>query len=122
MALVGKGLLSFPTTACEGVIDLRTILQRLAALDRPINLSVEDHGGSFKTPFYDEDFLARFPDVTALELRQIVDVAATSRQRMVAGELSVTDRKEWPTLCEDRTRAGLKNLKSLVKEIETEPV
>jgi sugar phosphate isomerase/epimerase len=122
MALAGKGLLSFPTTVCEGVIDLRTILQRLAALDRPINLSLEDHGGSFKTPFYDESFLARFPDVTALELRQIVDAAARGRQRMVAGELSVTDRKEWPTLCEDRTRAGLKNLKSLVREIETEPV
>jgi len=122
MALAGKGLLSFPTTVGEGVIDLRAVLRRLATLERPINLSLEDHGGSFKTPFYDESFLARFPDATPSELRELVAKAGVGHGRMVAGELAVTTREEWPALCEDRTRAGLKNLKRLVREIETEPV
>lgn len=122
MALAGRGLLSFPTTVGEGVIDLPAILRQLATLGRPINLSLEDHGGSFKTPFYDEGFLARFPDATPDELRQLVDAAQVGYRRMLAGELAVTRREEWPKLCQDRTRAGLKNLKRLVKEIETGPV
>jgi sugar phosphate isomerase/epimerase len=122
MALAGKGLLSFPTTVGEGVIDLRAVLERLATLERPVNLSLEDHGGSFKTPFYDESFLARFPDATPYELRELVAKAEVGHRRMVAGELAVTTREEWPGLCEDRTRLGLENLKLLVKEIETEPV
>jgi sugar phosphate isomerase/epimerase len=122
MALAGKGLISFPTTVGEGVIDLRAILRQLVTLERPINLSLEDHGGSFKTPFYDESFLARFPDATPQELRRLVDAAQVGHGRMVARELEVTTREEWPALCEDRTRAGLENLKRLVKEIETESV
>jgi sugar phosphate isomerase/epimerase len=121
MALVGKGLLSFPTAVAEGLIDLPAVLRRLATLERPINLSVEDHGGSFNTPFFDERFLARFPDVTRLELRRLVDAAQVGHRRMLAGELAVTTRDDWPALCEERTRTGLENLKHLVKEIETEP-
>jgi hypothetical protein len=104
------------------VIDLPAILRRLATLNRPVNLSLEDHGGSFKTPFFDESFLARFPDVTPLELRRLVEAAEAGHRRMLAGDLAVTTRGEWPAVCEERTRAGLRNVRRLVQEIETEPV
>ncbi len=120
LALVDSGLLSFPTAAGEGIIDLQAILKQLVTLDRPINLSLEDHGGRFKTPFLDERFLARFPDTTPLELRQLLDAAQVGLGQMRAGKLTVTRREEWPELCQDRTRDGLKNLRRLVRELEAE--
>jgi sugar phosphate isomerase/epimerase len=120
LALDRDGFMSFPMTVGEGVVDLRSVLQRLQTLDRPINLSVEDHGGSFKTPFFDANFLARFPDLTTLELGKLISAARVGGERMRAGELSVTDRDDWPGMCEGRTRAGLRNLQRLVKEIEAE--
>jgi len=120
LALEGDGFLSFPVTVGEGVVDLRSVLERLATLGRPINLSVEDHGGSFKTPFFDPGFLTRFPDLTALELSRLVATARLGGERLQASELRVTERDEWPGLCEARTRAGLDNLWRLVREIEAE--
>jgi len=120
LALESDGLLSFPVAAGEGVIDLRAILVQLATLDRPINLSVEDHGGSFKTPLHDQSFLARFPDLTAHELGRLQAAGRSGGERIEAGELAVTDRETWPTLCEDRTGAGLENLRNLVNEIDAE--
>jgi sugar phosphate isomerase/epimerase len=120
LALDGDDLMSFPVTVGEGLVDLRSVLERVAALDRPINLSLEDHGGSFKTPVLDESFLARFPDLTALELGKLVAAARVGGERLQAGELTVTGRDEWPGMCEDRTRAGLRNLQRLAKEIEAE--
>jgi sugar phosphate isomerase/epimerase len=120
LALDGDGLMSFPVTVGAGIVDLRSVLERLATLDRPINLSIEDHGGSFKTPFLDASFRARFPDLTALELSRLVAAARPGGERLRAGELAVTERDEWPGLCEGRTRAGLRNLQRLVKEIGAE--
>jgi sugar phosphate isomerase/epimerase len=120
LALAGGGFLSFPTTVGGGVVDLRSVLQRLRTLDRPINLSLEDHGGSFETPFFDPGFLDRFPDLTALELSRLIAAARVGRKRLQAGELSVTERDEWPGMCEDRTRAGLRNLQRLAEGIEAE--
>ena len=120
LALAGDGLLSFPTAVGEGVIDLRSVLARLATLSRPINLSLEDHGGSFKTPFFEESFLARFPDLTARELTRLVTAAQDGGERMRVGELNVTERGSWPALCEERTGEGLRNLRDLTEEMEAE--
>jgi hypothetical protein len=118
LVLESDGLLSFPVAAGEGVIDLRAILDRLAGHDRQIHLSVEDHGGSFKTRLLDEDFLSRFPDLTELEMDRLRGSAETGRRRMEAGELVVTEREVWPSLCEERTRAGLANIQRLVEEMK----
>jgi sugar phosphate isomerase/epimerase len=120
LALDSDGLLSFPVTVGEGIVDLRAVLERLATADRPINLSLEDHGGSFKTPFFDASFLDRFPDLTAAELGRLVAAACVGGDRLQVGGLRVTERDEWPGLCEARTRAGLSNLRRLVKGIEAE--
>jgi sugar phosphate isomerase/epimerase len=120
LALDSDGLMSFPVTVGAGVVDLRSVLERLATFGRPINLSLEDHGGSFKTPFFDPSFLTRFPDLTVLELSRLIATARLGGERLQTGELRVTERDEWPGLCQARTRAGLKNLRRLVKQIEVE--
>ena len=44
------GLITFPAPIGDGIVDLGAIIRRLDTLDRPVTLSVEDHGGSFLLP------------------------------------------------------------------------
>ena len=120
LVLDRTGLVSFPVAAGSGLVDLRAILKLLAELDRPVNLSVEDHGGSFTTRLDDESFLQRFPDLTVSELGRLVTTAQLGRELMDAGELAVTERGRWPELCEGRTRMGLRNVQELVASVAAE--
>jgi len=110
------GLITFPTQLGEGVVDFHSILDRLSALDRPMNLSVEDHGGEFTTPLCDATFLPRLPDLTVQELGCLLKLAHIGGDRLVSGELAPTDRADWPEVCARRTEAGLVYLRSLVAE------
>ncbi len=118
LALDSDGLLTFPTAVGEGSIDFRAVLGQLATLPRPINLSVEDHGGSFRTPFFDDGFRARFPDLGMGELVRLVAAARAGGERMRDGEVGVTDRGRWPLICEERTRRDLVGLRSLIRQVE----
>ncbi|UCG85804.1 MAG: sugar phosphate isomerase/epimerase [Gemmatimonadota bacterium] len=114
------GLVSFPVVAGGGLVDLSTILGLLVKLDRPLNLSLEDHGGVFTTPLDDESFLQRFPDLTVSELSHLITMAQRGRELMDAGELAITERERWPELCEGRTQMGLRNLQKLVASLAPE--
>jgi sugar phosphate isomerase/epimerase len=120
VALDSDGFLTFPTAVGEGEIDFRGVLGLLATLPRPIHLSVEDHGGSFNTPFFDDAFRARFPDLGTRELSRLVQAAQKGGERLRAGELGVTDRGRWPEICEERTRRDLASLRALVEEMEAD--
>ncbi len=117
LVLDDTGIVSFPTRVGRGSVDLRAIIELLGTLDRPVNLSVEDHGGSFTTNIHDEVFMARFPDVTRAELDGLVATARAGRTLLASGDLAVTERKAWPEVCEERTRAGLRHLRGLVEEM-----
>lgn len=111
-----KGLVSFPTELGKGLVDLEAILDRLAALERPVNLSVEGHGGEFTTCIYDSAFLRRFPDLTAEELGRLIQLAYVGGERLAAGEVTPTDREAWPSLCQGRTERDLAYLHRLVDQ------
>ena len=118
LVLEKDGLLTFPTGVGEGFIDFESIFGLLATVERPINLSVEDHGGSFKTPVFDEVFRARFPDVEEGELARLVSLSKSVDGTATSGPLAVTERKDWPSLCEARTHKGIQNLRGLVSDLE----
>lgn len=118
LCLGDEGLVSFPVTVGEGLIDLPAVLNLLAELPHGVNLSVEDHGGSFITPFFDEGFQSRFPDLSARELTRLVAAARAGEERVRAGSLAATDRADWPAECRERTRAGLANVRRLVGATE----
>ena len=70
------GLTTFAAAIGEGAIDLAGILALLDSVPAEVDLSIEDHGGSFAVPIFDSDFLSRFPDLTAEELALVVGIAA----------------------------------------------
>jgi len=118
VSLDADGLLTFPTAVGEGGIDFPAILGHLATLTHPVHLSVEDHGGSFRTPFFDEDFRARFPDLGAEDLSRLIASAQRDGARMAKDEMHITDRADWPELCQERTRRDLTSLRSLVAALD----
>ncbi len=111
---VPGGLESYPTAVGEGVVDLAGIVRRVASLPGGINLSVEDHGGSFFIPVDDPAFRARFPDLSGEEWASLLRLADRTGERMAAGGCRPTPREEWPALCEARLAGDLERLKTLV--------
>lgn len=111
------GMVTFPTPIGGGIIDIRSIVVRLAGLDREINLSIEDHGGSFQIPIYDSTFLSKFPDLSVQEFAGLLKLAKETEDLIDKGECSPTDRERWPEICEERLKNDIHNLKQLVKDL-----
>ncbi len=110
-----KGFFSFPVAAGTGLVDFPCILRLLAGLDREVNLSLEDHGGSFQIPVFDSSFLVRFPDLTVFELSRLVHLAGIGARRLRDGSLWITERSNWPLHCESRAINGIESIKRIVR-------
>jgi sugar phosphate isomerase/epimerase len=112
-----RGLICFTTELGTGSVDFKRILTRLATLGAPLNLSIEDHGGSFNLPVFDSTFLSRFPDLTPWELSRLFKLAHAGQAKIVGKEITILARSEWPGLCEDRVARDLQNLKGIVHQM-----
>jgi sugar phosphate isomerase/epimerase len=108
-----NGIVTFPVTAGEGIVDFDEILGLLANLGRRVRLSLEDHGGQFLLPIFDPEFLGRFPDLTAHELARLLRLSLLTRKKTLAGKIGVVERGRWPEVCEERVRCGLHNIQKI---------
>lgn len=111
--LTPEGMTTFPAEIGKGTINLGRIIDRLASHRQEIRLSIEDHGGSFFLPVYDEAFLAEFPDLNLKEFVSLIQMACEAGEAVKAGKLRKTERKDWPKQCEPRIRRDLKALKKI---------
>jgi len=110
------GFVSFTAEAGTGVVDFRTIFEKLSRLDHRVNLSLEDHGGDFSIPVFDPVFLAEFPDLTASETIRLVELSVRSQELLDEGKIAILERSRWPEHCERRVKRGLRALKRIVEE------
>jgi sugar phosphate isomerase/epimerase len=108
---------TFTARCGEGVIDLEKIIGMLASTGREISLSVEDHGGSFNLPVNETWFIERFPDLPVMEYSSLLELSEKTSEKMINSGLRMTERSEWPDICEERTRADLHYLKTLRNKI-----
>jgi 3-oxoisoapionate decarboxylase len=106
-----SGLKSFTAPFNQGIIDFEKIFSLLKTLDVPVNLNVEDHGGDFDIPIFNEEFKKEFPDLTEFELEELMILVEETRSKMIDGELSVLERKDWAMVCENRMAQDLTELK-----------
>jgi len=114
-----QGFVSMTSEAGTGIVDWEKVLKRLATLDREVNLSIEDHGGSFEIPIFDPIFLSKFPDLTVLEMNRLLKLADKTRKKLDAGEIAIMPRPEWPNHCEQRMKNGVKNIKKIIDQLQT---
>lgn len=112
--LAEKGLLTFPAEIGSGVVDLPEIASLLRTLPHSVHLSIEDHGGNFSIPVFDPIFLSEFPDLSLSEFVMLIELVKRSQDAVQKGSLEITQRKDWPAICEARMKRNLKNLRSLV--------
>ncbi len=117
IALTREGLTTFPVAAGRGAIDLAAIFRLLESLAADVALSVEGHGGSFFLPIFDPDFLSKFPDLTAEELAKLVRLAQQSADKSASGCV-VTEREQWPAVCEERMAQDLAVIKEIAGSIK----
>jgi len=116
LLITEDGFVTFPTEAGTGIVDLAAVFERLSTLKTPVNLCLEDHGGDFPVPIFDPAFLARFPDLTALELAVLVKLSQKSQDLLDQGRIAVLDREQWPEHCERRIKRGLRAVRRIVEE------
>jgi sugar phosphate isomerase/epimerase len=110
--LGAEGFTTFTRPIGEGVIDLPEILRLVASLDRPVHLSVEDHGGSFPLAVFDPTFLSKFPDLTVQEFARLASLAERTGRRPACRPLP---REDWPAVAEGRMAANLTALAALAQ-------
>ena len=110
--LGADGFTTFTRPVGEGVIDLAEILRLVASLDRPVHLSVEDHGGSFLLPIFDPAFLSKFPDLTVQEFARLAELAERTGREPACRPLP---REDWPRIAEARMAANLTTLSALAE-------
>ena len=112
LKLASTGLVSFPTEIGRGAIDLRKITTLLETLNWDVSLSIEDHGGEFHLPIFDSKFLKEFPDLTAAELLQLLEIV----QRTTERKCTILPREKWAEICEERLHCDILSLKKLVND------
>jgi len=110
--LGADGFTTFTRPIGEGVIDLTAILRLVSSLDRPVHLSVEDHGGSFLLPIFDPVFLSKFPDLTAQEFARLAALAERTGREPACRPLP---REDWARVAEGRMAANLTALAALAE-------
>jgi sugar phosphate isomerase/epimerase len=107
------GITTFPAAFGKGIINFESLIRKLDSLDREIYLSVENHGGSFFLPVNENWFIKRFPDIPVEEYTRLLELAELTAKKMNDGSLKITDRTDWPVICEERTISDIRNLKKL---------
>ncbi len=115
LTLNSAGLTTFPTAVGGGVVELSEIIDLITARDGEVNLSVEDHGGSFQLPIFDQRFLAEFPELTTGEFASLLRLAMITMEKIRSGECEITPRDDWHRLCEQRIINDIEALKEIVK-------
>jgi len=111
--LTENGLVTFPVEAGKGIVDLERIIRLLATIERPIHLSLEDHGGEFLIPIFNPSFLIKFPDLSVIELARLLALSFETRRYVERSDLLIVERSRWPEVCEGRVRNGIRNIKRI---------
>lgn len=117
LRLDSKGLSVFPAPSGKGVIDFESLVRKLASLSHGVNLSIEDHGGSFLLPVFDPMFLSKFPDVSVQEFSRIIGKAVMFEEKKKASPAQPLPRDQWPGVCEQRMKDNILTMKQLREKI-----
>jgi sugar phosphate isomerase/epimerase len=108
-----NGITTFPAPFGKGIINFESIIEMLLSLKKEIYLSVENHGGSFFLPVNEKWFIDRFPDLSVSEYNKLLELAELTSDKIKNGNLKITERDNWPSICEERTRNDIRNLKNI---------
>jgi len=94
VAFCGEGIIRQGKPPGEGCVDFETIIPVLGKYCPDLPLSIEDHKWLFTAKIYDEEWIAKNPDLTPYELGQFVRLAYQTQQKIARGEIPALDEYE----------------------------
>lgn len=110
--------LAFNARPCgQGVLPLEDIIRELVRANPDLTLSIEDHDRLFPIPIFRDEYLATFPDLTAIGLAHAVRTAWACSQRIAAGTMPdpvTVEAVPWPERADRRIREGGAYVRGLV--------
>ncbi len=109
-----NGLISFPAAIDQGYIHLPDIIKELYHTFPELNLSIEDHNGSFDLPINDQVFRNKFPNLNDRELSKLFTLAQEAESERSVIERNFMDRNLWRDVCESRMTENIRRLKEIV--------
>ncbi|MFC2121243.1 sugar phosphate isomerase/epimerase family protein [Bacteroidota bacterium] len=89
-----NGFKSFPTRIGQGCVNIKNIITRIGSLPNEIFLSIEDHGGDFDMPVFDEKFLKEFPDLNSNEFNKLKQLSQITENKIKTGECAIINREK----------------------------
>ncbi len=113
-----QGFISFPAPIGKGFIPLPDIISLLYYADQDIDLSIEDHNGSFDLPVSDPLFREGFPDLTKMEFQKLSILVEMAEPDRAIIEAEYLNRKLWPDVCEERMARDIVKLKEIIANLE----
>ncbi len=111
-----SGLVSFPTAFGQGYLPWEELFEVLLSKYPEINLSIEDHNGSFDLPISQQWFRNEFPDLNDCELMQLKQMAADADKNRDQIQKLYFDRDLWPQVCENRMIQNIQQLKKMLNQ------
>jgi sugar phosphate isomerase/epimerase len=117
---VDDGLMRQSRPCGEGIIDWRVLLRALGEHSPDLALSIEDHKGLFALRIYDPAWQALHPDLTAVELAELIRLTRRAEQRCSAagGETEAPAAYEaipWAEHGMHRLRASVAHLREVLR-------
>jgi sugar phosphate isomerase/epimerase len=106
-----EGITTFPVPVGKGIVDFKEIIRKLQTINKEIFLSVETHGGSFFLPVNENWFISKFTDLSVNEYNNLLEMADITSAKIMSENLKITEREDWPMICEERTKNDIENLK-----------
>lgn len=107
------GITTFPAPFGKGIINFESLIKLFQSLKTEVNFSIESHGGSFFLPVHENWFISRFSDLPVNEYNNLLDLAGNTSEKIKSGDLKITDRADWPAICENRTIEDIRKFKIL---------
>ncbi|WP_214627454.1 sugar phosphate isomerase/epimerase family protein [Paenibacillus agaridevorans] len=102
----------------QGNVDFATILPILEAHNPELMLAIEDHKWLFDIPIFEEEWMRKNPDITALELSSFAKLAVDTERRLAAGNLMQIEEYEaipYREQMEERLTQGRDYIRSLIQ-------
>ncbi len=116
------GLVYNPRACGDGVVPIPEILQTLSATAPDLTVSIEDHGGLYEIPIFEDEFVATLPDLQPREMGRVVRLARECERRIAAGtldSLEAAERTPWEARVFPRLDRAAAYVRAVVGRLES---
>lgn len=118
------GLVFNPRPCGEGGLPIAEVLRTLWETVPDLAVSIEDHGGLYDIPIFDDAFLGTLPDLETREFSRVVHLARVCERRVADGTLAspdIVEQTPWPERVFPRLARATRYVREIVAGLAASP-